>query len=234
VTEILPRRNSFVRPAVANVDVFVATVSVRDPEPHAWVLDRFLVTAESAGADAVVCVNKIDLGPAPEIGEIYEGLYDTVTVSARTGAGIAGLKERLTGRRAAFAGPSGVGKSSIVNGLLGREAAETGDVSGKTGRGRHTTRHVELFGTDFGAELFDTPGYTSFEGAAVEPALLGSMFPEIAAASEGCRFDDCLHADEPDCAVRAAVEKKRIDASRYASYLRLLGEALERKEREYN
>jgi ribosome biogenesis GTPase len=231
VMEILPRRNSFIRPAVANIDLFVATVSTRDPEPHPEVLDRFLVTAEAADAEAIICVNKIDLRSVEYVDEIYGTLYDTVAVSAKTGDGMDALKQKLSGGRSACAGPSGVGTSSIINFLLGREAAGTGGISGKTGRGKHTTRHVEIFETDFGAELLDTPGYTSFDGVLMEPAALGMLFPEIAKLSEGCRFDDCVHADEPDCAVCEAHAAGRIAPSRYSSYRRMLDESLERQKK---
>ncbi|MDR2163081.1 MAG: ribosome small subunit-dependent GTPase A [Clostridiales Family XIII bacterium] len=226
VTAILPRRNSFVRPAVANIDLFVATVAAHDPEPHLETLDRFLAVAEAASADAIVCVNKIDLGSADFLVGVYDGIYDTLPVSAGTGEGMDALKAALAAKRSAFAGPSGVGKSSIINFLLRDGVIETGGVSRKTGRGRHTTRHVEIFRTDFGAELFDTPGYTSFDGATVEPEEVGSLFPEIARLSAGCRFDDCMHLFEPNCAVRDAASEGNITGSRYSSYLRMLDEAI--------
>jgi ribosome biogenesis GTPase len=233
VTEILPRRNSFVRPAVANIDLFVVTVSVRDPEPHTEALDRFLAAAEAASADALVCVNKADLGSADFLTDVYDRIYDTLTVSTLAGSGMDALKDRLADKRSAFAGPSGVGKSSIINFLLGGDdvgGIETGAISRKTKRGRHTTRHVELFETDFGAELFDTPGYTSFDGVSVEPAEVAYLFPEIAALSGKCRFDDCTHTDEPDCAVRDAARGGEVAESRYDSYCRMLGEARARAE----
>jgi ribosome biogenesis GTPase len=229
VTDILPRKNSFIRPAVANIDLFVATVAVRNPRPHPETLDRFLTSAETASADAIICVNKTDLGPTDFLTDIYGSVYDVLAVSVKTGEGMDALKDRLADRRCAFAGPSGVGKSSIINFLLGRNEIETGGVSRKTGRGKHTTRRVEIFVTDFGAELFDTPGYTSFDGAMASPAELDGLFPEIARLREGCRFDDCTHADEPDCAVRRAVDAGEIAASRYRSYRRMLDEAIENK-----
>jgi ribosome biogenesis GTPase len=266
VNEVLPRRNAFVRPPIANIDLFVAVVAAKNPAPHPEVLDRFLVTAEAAGVDAIVCVNKTDLradadgkaddaqaddahtdnaqaddasasdgdmiGADASIEAIYTSLYPTVSVSAKTGWGIEALKALIGSRRVAFAGPSGVGKSSLINRLLVHGNLITGEVSAKTGRGRHVTRHVEIFETDFGASVYDTPGYTAFETWAGkrtgfgygEEVRLDTFFPEIALYGRDCRFDDCRHTREPGCAVTAALRDGLIAASRYASYTELLAE----------
>ncbi|MDR2486595.1 MAG: ribosome small subunit-dependent GTPase A [Clostridiales Family XIII bacterium] len=228
VTDILPRRNAFVRPPIANIDVFVAVVSVRSPAPNLEVLDRFLATAEAQDTDALICVNKTDLGTAGRLVRVYGDIYPVLPVCAVTGEGIDALRARTKGRRAAFAGPSGVGKSSLINRLLGEGNVQTGEISARTGRGKHTTRHVEILKTEYGAELFDTPGYTSFEGVALEETEVSSLFPEFAAHAESCRFDDCRHADEPGCAVRSALSAGRIAESRYRSYVRMLEEARSR------
>jgi ribosome biogenesis GTPase len=247
VSEILPRKNAFVRPPIANIDVFVAVVSAEAPAPNPGVLDRFLVTAEAANVASIVCVNKTDLkgsrsavlkgaartdeAPATGIETIYAPLYPTVLVSAKTGEGIEKLKSLIGTRRAAFAGPSGVGKSSLVNAFFAQEAMPTGSVSEKTGRGRHTTRHVEIVDTDFGAAIYDTPGYTAFEvGPRGEADHDGEVrpdvwFPEIASHGKRCRFDDCRHLHEPNCAVTEALREGLIAHSRYNSYVRLLSEA---------
>lgn len=238
VDEILPRRNAFIRPPVANIDVFIAVVATKDPAPNPEILDRFLVTAEAAGVASIVCFNKTDLrygavGDGTEA--IYASLYPTVPVSAKTGEGIDGLKALIGDRRAAFAGVSGVGKSSLINRLLLRDDLITGTVSERTGRGRHTTRHVEIFDTDFGAAICDTPGYSAFEGWSGRDTgdeRLDAFFPEIGFYGEGCRFDDCRHTREPGCAVTAALDAGLIAASRYASYVRMLAEA-ERNTSEY-
>jgi ribosome biogenesis GTPase len=242
VSEILPRRNAFVRPPIANIDVFISVVAAKDPVVNPEVLDRFLVTAEVAGVDAVVCINKADLreerserGDAPTDTEaIYASLYPTVLVSAKTGEGIERLKSLMRDRRAAFAGPSGVGKSSLINRFLVGDDLPTGTVSEKTRRGRHTTRHVEIFNTDFNAEIYDTPGYTSFEGwtsngaGCGEDMKLDAYFPDIGGYGEACRFDNCRHVHEPGCAVTQAAKDGAIAATRYASYVKMLLE-MERK-----
>ena len=229
VDVIEPRRNAFIRPPVANVDIFIVTVAAAEPEPSFELTDRFLVTAEAADAEACVCINKDDLSPqqAKRIANVYESLYPTVILSALTRNGISGLRALIAGKSAAFAGASGVGKTSLIALLTGVDELETGDVSAKTGRGRHTTRHVEIF-TLPGANntrVYDTPGFTSFEAAEaadLADANLDALFPEFETYLGDCRFADCVHKNEPDCAVRAALENGEIKRSRYASYIKLL------------
>ena len=232
VDEMLPRKNEFIRPPVANVDIFVVTVAAASPEPSLEMTDRFLVTAEAADADACLCVNKDDLSPvqAKRIAGVYEGLYPTVIISALTGEGISSLKALITGRSAAFAGASGVGKTSLIALLTGEDSLEINDVSAKTGRGRHTTRHVEIFTLPDGTKVYDTPGFTSFEAAAASDLTdmnIDALFPEFMAYKEDCRFRNCRHENEPDCAVRMALDKGQIKKSRYGTYIKILNEQKE-------
>jgi len=227
VESIESRRNAFIRPPVANVDIFVVTVSTAEPEPSLELTDRFLVTAELAEAEACLCINKDDLLPAQakRIAAVYEGLYPTVIMTALTGDGVPELKALIAGKSAAFAGASGVGKTSLIALLTGEEALETGDVSEKTGRGRHTTRHVEIFKLEDGTRVYDTPGFTSFETAAaadLTDANIDALFPEFEEYLGKCRYADCMHENEPDCAVLAALESRGIKRSRYESYFKLL------------
>ena len=230
VDEILPRRNEFIRPPVANIDIFVVTVAAASPEPSLEMTDRFLATAEAADADACLCINKDDLSPSESrrVAEVYEGLYPTVILSALTGEGLPELKALLSGRSAAFAGASGVGKTSLIALLTEDDELEVGDVSAKTGRGRHTTRHVEIFTLADGTKVYDTPGFTSFDTALVSDLAdikLDELFTEFQEYAEECRFKNCRHENEPDCKVREALKKGKIKSSRYESYIKLLGAA---------
>lgn len=234
INAIYPRRNQFIRPPIANVDCFVVVLAAAKPKPNFSVIDKFLVMAERSDMEAVICVNKCDLASGKDLEEIcsiYEAVYPVVCVSGRTGQGIDGLQQLLKGRRAAFAGPSGVGKSTITNRIIPHANMETGDVSRKTARGRHTTRHVEIFETEGGGLIFDTPGFTSFDILEAEEEDLADYYPELAALKGQCRFDNCRHMKEPDCAVRAAAEAGRISRIRYESYLANMEEL--RKRRKY-
>ena len=232
VDEILPRKNAFIRPPVANVDIFVVTVAAAEPEPSPELTDRFLVTAEAADADACVCINKDDLSSvqAKRLATVYEGIYPTIVMSALTGEGLPALKEMIAGRSAAFAGASGVGKTSLIALLTGESSLETGGVSARTGRGRHTTRHVEIFRFPDGTKIFDTPGFTSFEAAQAADLAdmnIDALFPEFQEYLGKCRFKDCIHENEPDCTVRRALERGEIKRSRYDSYIKIIREQRE-------
>lgn len=233
IESVYPRKNSFIRPPVANVDRFIITVTASKPAPDFGIIDRFLVTAEKAGAEAVICINKIDRadgGILAGLKEVYEPLYPVATVSGRTGQGLEVFKKYIEGCSVAFAGPSGVGKSTIINRLIPGAAMETGRISRKTDRGRHTTRHVELFEA-FDGMVFDTPGFTSFDLPDMDERELSEYYPEIFKASEGCRFDDCMHLGEPGCRVKEEVEEGLISPSRYRSYKAGIEEL--RKRRKY-
>ncbi|NLV69868.1 MAG: ribosome small subunit-dependent GTPase A [Clostridiales bacterium] len=224
VDEILPRTNMFRRPPVANVETMVLVIAARDPLPNCYLTDLFAVTAELAGAAVILCVNKMDLAGEDvrnDMIDMYGGVYPIHFVSGKTGEGIDRLEQALQGTQAALAGPSGVGKSTLLNVLMGEEKNPAGTISEKTARGRHTTRHTELF-TGNGMKLFDTPGFTSYDPGEMEEDELSRCFPEIRSLEGSCRFQDCRHVSEPDCAVLSAVEEGRIAPSRYRSYKEML------------
>ncbi len=221
ITEIYERRNSLIRPAVANIDLIVVVVAAKDPDPATFVTDKMLVNAEINGIEAVVCINKTDLAENAELKEIYEKSgYKTLSVSATEKNGLDELFETIKGKTAAFAGVSGVGKSTILSHITGM-SLETGEVSDKISRGRHTTRHVELFKVSGGGYVLDTPGFSSVETEDITAEELEECFPEIREISGGCRFRGCAHLEEPDCAVKDAVLAGKIPQSRYESYKEL-------------
>ncbi len=221
VSEIFPRKNEFIRPPVANVDLFIIVVSVTRPEPNLSIIDKFLVMAEQHRTDIAVCFNKIDLAEEKDLAkllEIYEGLYPIVLTSSTTGQGIPELKKMLAGKTSALAGPSGVGKSTLLNLITQESSAETGEIGDKSKRGKHTTRHVELFEIEGNGFLFDTPGFTSFEVLEADEDQLAFLYPEMLPYIGKCRYDNCRHLAEPSCAVREAVKEGKINQSRYDSY----------------
>ena len=227
--QILPRKNEFYRPAVANIDQLVIIASEATPVTDPFLIDRVVSIAEGRGCDCIICVNKCDLAPGEKLAEIYRSAgFQTLQVSAETGAGMEELKELITGKVSAFTGNSGVGKSSILNSLEPGVAIATGDVSQKLGRGRHTTRHVELFRLSFGAVVADTPGFSSFDVDRMElmrKEELQKTFREFAPYLEQCRFQDCAHVKEQGCAVREALKAGKIQPTRHQSYVRLYEQA---------
>ena len=229
VADILPRKNAFARPAVANVDHLVMLLSAALPVTDPYLVDRVTVRCEKNSCGVILVINKCDLDPGEKLREIYAGTgYTVCCVSAVTGEGIDELRKAIAGKICCFTGNSGVGKSSVINALAPGLAIPTGEVSQKLGRGKHTTRHVELFDIGGGTLLGDTPGFASFGDEAETPILpeeIAPLFPEFRQYIGSCRFDDCTHRKEPGCAIRQAVEAGSIHPSRYASYLRLYEEA---------
>jgi len=229
ISAIDERKNQFIRPPVSNVDCFFIMIAATKPEPNFKIVDKFLTMAEKNKADAVICVNKIDLATEEklqEIKEIYEGIYPVVFVSAATGKGVDDVRAIMGNQKYAFAGPSGAGKSTLINVLMPSAKAETGEISEKTSRGKHTTRHVEIFQTDFGAMVYDTPGFTSFEIIDAEADELQHLFPEIEKLYGMCKYRNCMHIKEVGCAVLTAVNAGEIHASRYSSYKEMYEEVI--------
>ena len=225
VKSILPRKNSFIRPAVANIDTMVFIASCSKPVTDPYLIDRVAVIAENSCCEFVVCINKTDLESADELYKIYNGSgFKCFRTSALNSEGIEELREALRGRVSAFTGNSGVGKSSILNALIPGIDIETGEISDRLGRGKHTTRHVELYPMDDSSFIADTPGFASFDLQMVDDISyeqLPDCFPEFGDYIGHCRFNDCRHISEPDCAIRGAVESGRIFRSRYDSYVKL-------------
>ena len=234
ISKLLPRQNELVRPAVANVDQALVIFAIVSPRPNFNLLDRFLIMMGQQGVPCIICFNKEDIdaqAKGEKFKQIYSACgYETLTVSAREGVGIGRLKELLSGRTTTVAGPSGVGKSSIVNLLQSATHMETGQISEKIQRGKHTTRHTELIAAGENTYILDTPGFSSLELPHLEKEQLAAYYPEFAAHEKYCRFGGCAHIHEPVCGIKDAVEEGSVSRLRYDNYC-LLYEELKNKRR---
>ena len=225
VERILPRRNWFIRPAVANVDALVVFAANANPITEPFLIDRVAAIAGDREVKVYLCINKCDLDPAVNLERIYRNAgFSVIMTSAETGEGVEELWSLIRGKLTAFSGNSGVGKSSILNRLCPELALPTGEVSEKLGRGRHTTRHVELYRLEEDTYVADTPGFSSFDTDQMDVILKENLqyaFPDFGPYIGKCQFHDCSHRKEPGCAVTAALAAEEIEPTRYDSYLRL-------------
>ena len=233
IRELLPRHSELIRPAVANVDQAMVIFSITKPKPNFNLLDRFLIMMGQQDIPCIICFNKQDIDEDNE-GKTYQDIYGacgyrTVRVSAVQGTGIEHLKTMLAGKTTTVAGPSGVGKSSIVNCLQSGTVMETGQISAKIQRGKHTTRHSELLAAGENTYILDTPGFSSLGLFDLEKEQLALYYPEFAEYEKYCRFGGCSHIGEPVCGIRDAVEEGNISKMRYGNYCLLYEELKNRK-----
>ena len=233
IVEIFPRKNELIRPAVANIDQALVVFAVTKPTPHFNLLDRFLVMMERKEIPVILCFNKKDIATSPEIAEleaIYEKCgYPIVFTSALEQENIEEIRRLLLKKTTAIAGPSGVGKSSLINLLQNQVQMETGTISRKIERGKHTTRHSELIAVDADSYIMDTPGFSSLYVNDFEKEELKYYFREFASYEGQCRFQGCDHVHEPGCAVKEALEEGKIHPVRYKNYLEMYTELKEKK-----
>ncbi len=233
IQEILPRRNELIRPAVANIDQALVIFAAAKPKPNFNLLDRFLIMMEYQQVPTVICFNKQDLVTEQErqlLRDTYISAgYEVRFASTVTREGLAEIHALLQGKTTTVAGPSGVGKSSLINLLAPEAGMETGDISRKIERGRHTTRHSELFALDGNSYICDTPGFSSIYLPDIEKEELGSFFPEFREYEGSCRFQGCAHIHEPGCAIKDALAEGKISQSRYENYKLLYGELKDRR-----
>mgnify|MGYP001026857785 FL=1 len=233
IVEMLPRRNELVRPAVANIDQALIVFAIVKPEPNFNLLDRFLIMMGQQGLKCVICFNKQDLASQEEKERLrftYEGSgCRLLFTSAGEKEGMVELSKLLAGKTTAVAGPSGVGKSSLINCLNPSAGMQTGDISRKIQRGRHTTRHSELIALQENTYIMDTPGFTSLGLFSLEKEELQGFYPEFAAYEKNCRFRGCVHLNEPDCGVKEALQEGKISQVRYGNYQALYQELRDRR-----
>ena len=223
IEKIYPRKNEFVRPPIANIDQIIIVVATTNPTPDLMLLDKQLVTAEKNGVDVVICVNKIDLeADYSNIIEVYENIgYQVITTTAKNGIGIDKIARILVNKITAFSGNSGVGKSALTNNIFNLEISKEGETSEKLQKGKHTTKHVELFEFAENSYIADTPGFSSFDVDGINCKDLDKYFIEFAPYISECEYRSCNHIKEQNCGVKKAVAKKKIDKGRYERYVTL-------------
>jgi len=234
IDEILERKTELFRPSVANVDQAIVVFSVMKPNPNYYLLDHFLILAENEDLEIVICINKIDLASNREYEEmvdIYKNTGNKIILSSITdGAGINDLRDVLKDKTSVFAGPSGVGKSSLLNEIAPNFKLETGEISRKTSRGKHITRHVELLKVISTGWVVDTPGFSSLSLEFIkEEQKLAYHFPEFLDYIPSCKFVSCIHINEPECAVKDAIKEGKVHPQRYKNYVRMLEEIKENR-----
>lgn len=230
IEAILPRHSKLRRPEVANVDQALIVFAAIDPAPDIHLLNRFLVSMESEDVESIICINKNDLYEETEIPRIFSAAgYKVLRTSVKEGRGIEEVREILSGKTTAIAGPSGVGKSSLINTVAGKQVMETGEISQKIKRGKNTTRHSELITIGPHSYILDTPGFASVDIPDIEKESLGWCFPEFVEHIPNCKFSGCSHRSEPQCAVKAALEEGKISKERYDDYVYFFNEINDRR-----
>ncbi|OPZ92731.1 MAG: putative ribosome biogenesis GTPase RsgA [Firmicutes bacterium ADurb.Bin419] len=238
IEEIFPRESQLIRPSVANVNQIAIVIAAKSPQPDFSLLDKLLITVEQKKINAVICINKIDLDKDMEYKNVavsYEKAgYRVIALSLVIEKGFDELEGVLKGKTTVFAGQSGVGKSTILNKVLNSYVMKTGEVSEKIERGRHTTRHAELIELVSGGFVVDTPGFSSFELDGLEAVELQNFYPEYQEYFGRCKFTGCLHISEPECEVKAAVEREIIDSGRHARYVDFCNMLKEKQRKKYS
>ena len=233
IMEIFVRKNQLIRPAVSNIDQALVIFAAAKPEPNLNLLDRFLIMMNKQGIDTIVCFNKTDVVTERELLHLSntytKGGYHVLFTSALKERGVEGVRELLKGKTTVLAGPSGVGKSSLINRLIPEAEMETGEISQQIERGKHTTRHSELFCMQEDAYIMDTPGFSSLYLEDIDKKELKDYFPEFIEFEGSCRFRGCLHLNEPGCAVKTALEQGSISKIRYDDYVLLYEELKEKR-----
>ena len=228
VNRVVSRENYLTRPPVSNLEMLVVVFAATNPEPNLPVIDKLIAACEAKSISVAICISKKDLVSEERLNElqdVYRDIYPIACINGQSGEGLEELHKIISGKNVALAGPSGVGKSTITNLLLeGQDEVATGSISDKTQRGRHTTRHVEIFALADGTNVYDTPGFTSLDMPEMETIDVQKLFPEMRAHVGECKYADCMHINEPECAVKDARAAGEIKESRYNSYLMMVEE----------